>query len=307
MKICCILLIPILLACAAPKQEVNFAESHRIIQQLTSNLAEAEINDKLNTLISYYDVRAVSMPEYQLTLVGHDDIKYYYTEILKRQTVKSYVPVADEFIQLGNTVVEIGTFKKEYVTDSNPDSIIVLNGKYWHIWEAAPNRTFKLLGEAFGYFKPVQHPEMLTVQLNKIQPDESDILQQKEIPLELKAYNALMEKGVKNRDGILRSGFFTSDARFFPFAEPTVTGIENIKPYIIAYSSRGQITIDSVMCYTYDFQYAGNYILEYAMFKVKWTNANGKGRTEGKSIRIWQRQKDNSLRLFREIGTHNLL
>lgn len=306
MKICCLLLLPLLLACAN-QTEADLSESDRIIQQLTNKLVEAEINDNLDDVMSYYDAYALSMPEYQLTLDGHDDIKSYYSAILKRQTIKSYVPVADEFIHINNTVVEIGTFKKAYVDDSNPDSLIMLTGKYWHIWEAAQNGTFKLVGEALGYFNHVPHPEMLTVQLNKMQPDESDILQQKEIPFELKAYNALMEKGVKNRDGILRSGFFTSDARIFPFAEPAVTGIENIKPYLIGYSSRGQVTIESVMCYTYDFKYAKDYVLEYALFKVKWTNAKGPGRTEGKGIRIWQRQGDNSLRLFREIGTHNLL
>jgi len=300
------MLIPLFLSCSNNKIEVSSSHEEMMIQQIAKNLVEAEVNDNLNALIEYYDVHALSMPEYQLMLDGLDEIKLYYTEILKRQNIKSYVHVADEFIHLNKTIVEIGTFKKEYYNDSNPDSLITLKGKYWNIWEAGQNSSFKLVSEAFGYFNPVSHPEALTVRMSKKQPDESEILLHKEIPFELKAYNALMEKGVRNRDGILRSSFFTHDARFFPFAEPTLKGIENIKPYLIGYSSRGQVTIDSIMCYTYDFKYADNYVLEYDMFKVKWNNANGSGKTEGKGIRIWHRQEDNSLRLFREIGTHNL-
>lgn len=307
MKKIYLILIPLFLSCSNNKVDVTPEDAERMIPQITKNLLAAEMNDNLNTLLEHYDTNALIMPEYQLTLDGIDEIKHYYTEILKRQNIKSYSKVTEEFIHLNNTVVEIGTFKKEYSTDLNPDSLIKLNGKYWHIWEAGQNSSFKLVGEAFGYFHPVSHPQGLTVTMNKQQPDESDILLQKEIPFELKAYNALMEKGVRNRDGILRSSFFTSDGTFYPFAEPAVKRIENIKPYLIGYSSRGQVTIKSVMCYTYDFHYAENYVLEYTLFKVQWTNANGEGRTEGKGIRIWQRQEDKSLKLFREIGTHNLL
>jgi len=116
-----------------------------------------------------------------------------------------------------------------------------------------------------------------------------------------------MEKGVRTRNGEERSKFFTEDGIFMPFADTTVTGMKEIKPYLIAYSSRGTVRIDSVMCYTYDFEYANDYIIEYDMFKVRWSFPDRSGRTEGKGIRLWKRQPDKSLRLYREIGTHNHL
>ena len=133
------------------------------------------------------------------------------------------------------------------------------------------------------------------------------ILTKKKIPFELKAYNALMEKGVRDRNAMLRSAFFMETGSFKPFADTTVTGIEQIKPYLIAYNSGGKVTIDFIRCYTYDFEYAGDYILEYAMCKVAWSRPDVSGRIEGKGIRIWKRQDDHSLRLYREIGTHNHL
>jgi hypothetical protein len=116
-----------------------------------------------------------------------------------------------------------------------------------------------------------------------------------------------MEKGVRIRDGVLRSEFFTEDARFMPFADSTKTGIEQLKPYLIAYSTRGNVTIDSIACYTYHHEDFNDFILEYAMFKVKWRVPDVSGMTEGKGIRIWKRQKDKSLKLYREIGTHDHL
>jgi hypothetical protein len=143
------------------------------------------------------------------------------------------------------------------------------------------------------------------LETHKNQPDRLVTSRQQEMPFELKAYNALMEKGVRTRDAALRASFFTDDGSFFPFADTTVTGMGQIKPYLIAYSSRGEVSIDSIQCYTYDFEQSDNYILEYDMFKVRWSTVDLTGRTEGKGIRIWKRQYDHSLRLYREIGTHN--
>jgi hypothetical protein len=181
-----------------------------------------------------------------------------------------------------------------------------LSGKYWNVWTTQSDGNFKLTGESFGYFHQVTHPETLVIPGNSKQPDDSDITSKKEIPFELKAYNALMEKGVRTRDGNLRADFFTEDGTFFPFADTAVTGIGKIRPYLVAYSSGGTVSIDSIMCYTYAFENANEYVLEYDMFKVKWSLPDATGRTEGKGIRIWKRQPDRSLRLYREIGTHNL-
>ena len=246
------------------------------------------------------------MPEYQPTLTGIADIETFYKEIFRRQNIKSIVRSAEEFVDLGQTIVEIGTFKKEY-SELNKDVTMVLNGKYYNVWVLQSDGGVKLKGESYGFFHPVDNPNALTVDIKKNQPSLSDHYSKEKIPFELKAYNALMEKGVRMRDGVLRSEFFTADARFMPFADSTKSGIEQLKPYLIAYSTRGNVTIDSIACYTYHHEDFNDFILEYAMFKVKWRVPDVSGRTEGKGIRIWKRQEDKSLKLYREIGTHDHL
>jgi hypothetical protein len=299
-----------LLDSCAQKKTVDIAPPVKIkqqLQKLTEIRTEAEKNGDLKSFLKYYDANAISMPEYQLTLQGANHIETFYKEIFTRQKVKTLERRTTEIIDLGKTIVEIGIFKKEYSNFNSGDTILTQNGKYWNVWDIQQEENFKIKGEAFGFFHPVRHPEELIVHLNKRQPDESEIVLQKEIPFELKAYNALMEKGVRIRDGNLRSQFFTDDGSFMPFADTTVTGMDKIKPYLTAYSSRGTVTIDTIMCYTYDFENFDDYILEYDMFKVKWSVPDFSGRTEGKGIRIWKRQEDKSLKLYREIGTHNHL
>jgi ketosteroid isomerase-like protein len=278
------------------------------IEQRLEKLAEvrtaAEKADDLESFLKYYDSNAISMPEYQPTLTGTNEIRQYYQAIFRRQQVQSLRRKSDEIIRLGKTVIEIGTFRKVY-TDQKEDTPLTQNGKYWNIWEVQPDGNLRLKGEAFGFFHPVEHPEALTVQLPDSRTNKPGTYLGQAIPFELKAYNALMEKGVRLRDGALRSAFFTDDGQFMPFADSTVTGIQKLRPYLIAYSRRGEVVIDSIRCDTYHYEYLDDYLLEYAQFKVKWTLPQLSGRTEGKGIRIWKRQADQSLKLFREIGTHN--
>jgi hypothetical protein len=109
------------------------------------------------------------------------------------------------------------------------------------------------------------------------------------------------------KDGALRSQFYTNDARYMPSQEPTITGMDEIKPYLIGYSKRGNITFDSLAVYTYHYEYFADYVLEYSKVKVKWSAPPVSGRTEGKGIRLWKRQEDKSLKIYRHIGTHNYL
>jgi ketosteroid isomerase-like protein len=254
------------------------------IQKLSHTLTEAERNDDLKTFLAYYDENAISMPEYQPTLQGKKEIEAFYKEIFGRQNIKTFQRIAGEIINLDSTIIEIGTFKKEY-TNSNTDTLLTQNGKYWNIWDVQPDGSFKLKGEAFGFFHPVKNPEALIVKFQHTPSGSADISIDKEIPFELKAYNALMEKGVRNRDGILRSDFFTNDASFMPFADSTRTGMDKLKPYLIAYNS-APVTIDSISVYTYHHENFDDYVLEYANFRVQFTVPDFSGRMQGKGIRI---------------------
>jgi ketosteroid isomerase-like protein len=291
-------------SCGTERQpQGNIDQTEQTIRLLTYQLDEAESKPTLSKFVARYTDFAILMPEYQVTLTGRTEIENYYQEISKRQRIKAINRQPHEFIHLANTIIVIGTFKREYDTHLN-DSSITLNGKYWQVWTKESD-TYRIKGEAFGYFHPVDHPESLIISTNQKQPDESDI--QIEVPFELKAYNALMEKGVRQRDAPLRIAFFMEDGIFYPFADSAVVGMSQLKPYLTAYSRAGTVTIESVSCYTFRFENFGDHILEYAMFKVDWSHANGPGKTEGKGIRIWKRQSDGSLKLFREIGTHNYL
>src|SRR5690606_17899859 len=97
------------------------------------------------------------------------------------------------------------------------------------------------------------------------------------------------------------------DAKFMPFAAPIVSGIENLKPYFIEYTSRGNVNIDSLSLGILYYQYFDDYVLEYGTFKVKWSADNYSGRSAGKGMKLWKRQADKSLKILRHAGSHDHL
>jgi ketosteroid isomerase-like protein len=121
------------------------------LQILSDLRTQSEKNDDLETFLASYDENAISMPEYQPTLTGITEITAFYKEIFQRQKIKTFERKAEEFIALDSTIIEIGTFQKEY-TELNSDTLITQSGKYWSIWKTNPDGSFKLKGDVFGFF-----------------------------------------------------------------------------------------------------------------------------------------------------------
>lgn len=275
------------------------------LQKLAETITEAEKNDYLRIFLAHYSENAISIPEYQPILAGINEIEAFYKEIFRRQNIQTFKRTIDEIIQVDSTIIEIGTFRKEYT--EGKDGLFKQEGKYWIVWNALSDGNLKLKGEAFGFFHSIEKPERLMVQIKDKQPGMSAFYSDLKIPFELKAYNALQEKLVVSRDGAARSEFYTDDAKFMPFQDSTITRIGEIKPYLTEYSSRGEIAFDSIAVYTYHHETFEDHILEYAKFKVRWNVHGYPGKTEGKGIRLWKRQKDKSIKIYPHIGTHDHL
>jgi ketosteroid isomerase-like protein len=287
----------------APKDKsVDFIDE---ISKRSSSRFESEKNNDLKQFLALFSKDAISLPEYQPTLKGIDEISRFYDTLFARQNVKKSEHTVEEMIDMGKTVVEIGTFHKEY-TGKGSDSVISLKGKYWHIWEEAENGMPVLKGETTGLFHHAANPKSLIITQGNLTPVETAVIYSSDIPFELKAYNALMEKLVRKWDGSIRAEFFTKDARIMPFAEPTVNGLDSIRPYLVRYSNPG-FNIDSIAVWADAWKYSGDWIIEYTRFKVKGHSGDYTGGAEGKGIRIWKRQTDGSLRIYRETVTHNYI
>lgn len=275
------------------------------IEIINKQISRAIIEKKVETIMSYFDKDAFCMPEFQSLMKSTASIKEYYTEILNRRQIISFQKKISETITLKNNIAEIGTFTTTYITTDGQKTTI--NGKYLNIWAVEKNDILKLKAESFGYFHSIDKPSNHIVKISKElsnhkfpEPNQTD----KDLSFQLLAMNTLMEKSVRTRNGNLRADFFTNDAIFMPFADSSKIGINSIRTHLIAYNSY-PVSIDTISIYNEYFEDCQNYVIEYPRFYVKWHTSDNSGAGSGKGIRIWRREKDCSLKIYREIGIHD--
>ena len=275
------------------------------LESVNKQLADAFLSEDVNKLMTLYMHDAIYLPEYQPIMKGTEAIRKYSQEIFNRQQIKLFDKKITEVIDFRGSVAEIGSFTIAYNTSGN-GQLVRHNGKYLNIWKVLPDGTLRLKAESFGYFSNVENPASLVIKIpelpaaNAIQSPDND----KSASFELHALNTLMEKAVSNRDSNLRADFFSQDAVFMPFADSLKVGMKAIRPYLIGYNS-GNVTVDSIRIYTDYAEVLDSYVIEYPRFYVRWHTPELAGTGQGKGIRIWRRELDCSLKLYREIALHD--
>jgi ketosteroid isomerase-like protein len=275
------------------------------LERINKKVAQAFTEKNIDLLIRHFEKNAVCMPEFQPTLKGTDAIREYYTEIMSSRETKSFNKVILETIELKNNIAEIGTFSTTYQRVEGKE--ITLNGKYLMIWAIQPNGALKIKAESFGYLHNIDNPALHVVKITREQSAYklSERTQAEEnLAFQLSALNTLMEKSVQQRDGNVRADFFTDDAIFMPFADSSKIGMNSIRKHLIAYNSY-PVKIDTISIYNEYIEDCGNYVIEYPRFYVKWHTADNSGVGSGKGIRIWRRENNYYLKLYREIGIHD--
>ncbi len=279
-----------------------------LLEELRVSLVRTTIEKDVSERMKHYAPNVVSMPEYQRTLLGVDAVAKYYTEIFQRQNINAFERQITEVFNLGETVLELGTFRIEYVELGSGESL-VREGKYWNVWAREAGGALKIKAETWGYFLPVNNPNTVTMEIEPLvatspphELDEAD----ENLRFELHALNALMQEGVRNKDAQLRSSFYSRNAVFMPHADSTKSGLEEIQKHLVEYS-RGDVVLDTVDISTFVFERAGEYVIEYPRFRVEWHVDQMSGVTSGKGIRLWRREPGGTLKIYREIATHDFL
>ena len=122
----------------------------------------------------------------------------------------------------------------------------------------------------------------------------------------LRAHNDRDAEAVRTKDVEAKLVDYTDDAIFMPFAETPKRGMAEIRPYLTAYTAAGTgATFRDVRVWTLAFENLGAWVIEYPKFRVEWTAGGQSGTVMGGGIRLWQRQAGGSLKLHRQIGTHD--
>ena len=263
-------------------------KTKQALETLNERLIRAALNKDFESVEGLYSDSTILMAEYQPTLDGKLKIAAYYSEIFKRQDLKTYERRTMEVMDFGTLILEIGLFQKELANKEK------LKGKYFNSWSRNSNGEFTLRAECFGFFGEPQNKEghrvMPLLDLNEPLIGRNG----KKIPKEIQAYNAYGENLVRDRNtmGVVNS--YTKDGVYFPFADTAKTGYKELLTHFTQYHSH-PVKIDSIEVWTHDYDWVPGGLIKYNKFWVKWTVPDGyTGISSGLAYPIGRRSETNT-------------
>ncbi len=296
--------------CAAPSYAVAYAVAstpadQQTVQQLNTfrqQYAKSMLAGNPEPLLSYFADGIRLMPEFQKTVMGKSNVLGYHKAFAERLKVQSYDRTAIEMLDLGAQVLEIGTLCLTFSAKATGEEH-TLNGAYLNLWQKAAGGRLQLITEAWNYdrwydgadqllrFETV--PAVHTAFLPNVPVNSS-------ISFELAALNRLLDATVTQHDGKVWAQFYADDAMLIPNHQPIQNGRKAIDEYIEKHAVELPV-FEELDIRNNRIDNLGGYVIEYAGHIASWKNRGTTGVGLGKNIRIWRREPDHSLKLFRSI------
>ncbi|WP_298545725.1 hypothetical protein [uncultured Aquimarina sp.] len=263
-----------------------------LLQEYNRRIINAAKMGSFEKIRDLYDHESLLMTDYNPLIVNNNNIKIYYDTIFGRNKIKEYKRETIDVLEFPNRIIEIGLFTKVF------ESSETIKGKYFNVWKKDGEGKLKLRAESFGYLKRMDNPTVFLV------PEASTTAPEIiKTPRELAAYAALGKSNVRARIPERTTDSYTDEAMYLPFADTIKTGkailIEHYKGYY-----KYPATIDSLEVMTYAYDKVGKGYIKYGGFYVDWSVPGFSGNSTGTGISYWRREKDNSLRIHRQIGLH---
>lgn len=285
-------------ACMMPPAAIVPQSLTAEIARQNQSLAAARLSGNIDALMAHFAPDSVFMPEHQPRLFGRDRGAAYYRAFAARLPTTGYALTPADILPLADGALEWGTLKVRY--GESP----ALDGKYLHLWRREKDGTLKLKAEVWGYLAPLADPAshwFAEVSGGGAPTGKQDA----GIAAELAVLHAADARSVQSHD-FTRIDQYAQDAVYLPFADRPQVGLPAIRAHLTPYIERGRgATFDSVRVGNDGFEALDGYVVEYSKFEVRWRAGEAAGTTSGGGLRLWRREADCSLKLIRQVGTHD--
>ena len=286
----------------------NAQVAQKIIDQLEafrSVYSKGMSQANMTGALPFFTASTRFMPEFQKTLVGRAPIQIYYTHFFKRFEIRAYELEITEITDLGDQVLEIGQFQEELQL-KNTETVQSISGKYMQVWEKGRDGHLTLLTRAWNYNQQLAIEEELRFEeiSGTALAFQSHLPIDSPIRFELAALNDLMETTITEHDAGIWAQFYADDAMFLYSRNPTYHGRKSLNDFLKIHAA--EMPIFEKLDIRHDrIDDLGTYVVEYATHIAIIRKGDFSGVFTGKDLRIWRREPDCSLKLFRHIAMYN--
>lgn len=275
------------------------------LQTFRNDYSRGLLAGDLSKMAAYYadDIRL--LPEFQKTLIGKDQAEAYYRAFAERFALDDYQRTSNEVIDLGGQVIEIGRFEMQIARDGL-ESTPPISGKYMDIWIKPVGKQWQLVSQAWNYNRSLDIED----QFRFPSLPHVDVAIQAHLPIdnairfELAALNRLMEVTITQEDGALWSRFYADDGQFLYSRHDPVTGRHELNDFFAQHVLELPI-FEHLDVRTDRIDDLGTYVIEYSSHIANVRNGSFSGVFTGKDLRIWRREANCSLKIFRHIAMYD--
>jgi ketosteroid isomerase-like protein len=274
------------------------------LNEFRTDFSQAFLNKNIDEIIKSYSEEIRLMPEFQMTVLGKKNSSEYYQAFFGKFDIKSYEREVIEILSIDSILVELGYFDLK-ITDSQQNEF-ELKGKYQDVWRQSNTGEIKLISEAWNYNHSVDFADKLrfkdvpavTMAYQPHLPVNSNIT------LELAALNLLMVETIPQKDAGLWSHFFTDDGMFIYSNNPIYEGRKELESYLEKHVAELPI-FEKLQNRTDKIIKLNGFVLEYGSHIAVWRINEYSGVNTGKTLKIWRREKNGSLKIFRQMAMYD--
>jgi ketosteroid isomerase-like protein len=304
-----ILAASLLFSLAAPAAETSdttVARAHRVaLDTYRATLVRAYLDAKPDDVTRHLAESVRLMPAYQKCISGRTDAATYHRAFLQRFAVGAYERKPIEVADLGERVMEIGTFTMTVAVRGSAESH-TFAGKYMDLWEKSAGGKLELNTAAWNHD---QLPK-IAEQLRFAEVPAVHLALQARAPvtagasLELAAFQKLDEAAIAQRDGKTWALVYADDAIQLSNHGGVVSGRKAIDEYIVKHAVALPV-FEKLDLRTLQIDDLGEYVIEYAGGVVTWRMNEYSGVNLGKGLLIWRRANGGPLQKWRSISMYD--
>ncbi len=289
-------------------QQVNSKADEKTIAFLNtfkSDYIKSTLDKKPEAMQIYYNKNIRLMTEFQRTVIGSVNVVQYHKALSSRFTILTYDRERTEILDMGRMIAEQGMFTMKMVSKKTAREYVV-NGKYLNIWEKTSTGSMLLITEGWNYNQQLD----LRDQLRFDEVPVVDVALQPHLPINnnirfnLAALNRLIEATVTQHDANIWSLIYADSSTLLAQGHDSYVGKKAIDGYLQMHVTELPV-FEKLDIRNDRIDDLGKYVIEYASHIASWRGGEYSGVGVGKDLRIWRRESDGSLKIFRHIGMYD--
>jgi len=275
------------------------------LNRFRSDYIKSTLDNKPDAMQMYYDKNIRLMTEFQRTVMGSANVILYHKALSSRFTIMEYDRKQTEILNLGAMITEQGLFTMKMAAKKTGKEYNV-TGKYLNIWEKTRDGKMLLITEGWNYNQSLD----LQDQLRFDEVPVVDVALQPHLPInnnirfELAALNRLMEITITQHDAKIWSLIYSDSSILLAQRHDPYIGKKAIDAYLEMHVKELPV-FEKLDIRNDRIDDLGAYVIEYASHIANWRGGEYSGVGLGKDLRIWRRESDGSLKIFRHIGMYD--